>query len=675
MTAASESFERQLRAKINTEEAVTWKEASDAYIQTLDEVCPKARFVRRPWLDAACLELIEERRKRKKEHDQGPGYRELCKRVKTECRQAKRRWFEEIASEAEAAAQSNRSKELYRLTKKLTGKKTTPSIGIKDGQGNVLQDKGDILQRWHEYASTLFERPTATDVPPEDPPKGNEEPEVLLEEIRAGIKRLKNGKATGGDQVPAEAIKAGGETSIEILKNIIDKIWHTGDWPEEWVTSELIVLPKVAGTLECSKHRTISLLSHASKVLLEIIRKRIATHVRLVMAEEQFGFVPGKGTSEAIIALRIIIEQAVEMQHEEELWLLFIDYKKAFDTVYHPQLWKTLTEFGFPQHLIWLMSKLYEKAQGVIRINEDKTEPFKFGKGVRQGCIVSPVLFIVVGEYIMRLVAEKKEYSQGANIGGRVVWNLRYADDTTLLATSREDLEAMAETLREESLKYGLEINAAKTNMLTVHGNGGVEVGGESITKVSQFKFLGSFVTEDGDTSTEIRIRLATARSTASDLTNIWRSQQINIKTKVQLAKSLVWSVALYGCESWTLKLVDERKISAFEMWLWRRILGISWTEHRTNQSVREEVRVPTHKGLLAQAVKRKVKKYCHWKRRPDSLLTNIIEGRARGRGRRGRRRVQWFENVQTWTNYSIAELHECSRLRKMPTVRPRTMV
>ena len=81
----------------------------------------------------------------------------------------------------------------------------------------------------------------------------------------------------------------------------------------------------------------------------------------------------------------------------------------------------------------------------------------------------------------MRLVEDKKEYSQGASIGGRIVWNLRYADDTTLLATAKEDLEAMAENLREESLKYGLEINAAKTNMLTVRGEGEVEVGGENI--------------------------------------------------------------------------------------------------------------------------------------------------------------------------------------------------
>jgi hypothetical protein len=95
-----------------------------------------------------------------------------------------------------------------------------------------------------------------------------EEPTVLNEEIRTAMHRMKSGKATGSDEIPAEALKAGGETTVQILKTIIDHIWTTGEWPEEWVTSELIVLPKVAGTQDCSKHRTISLISHASKVLL-----------------------------------------------------------------------------------------------------------------------------------------------------------------------------------------------------------------------------------------------------------------------------------------------------------------------------------------------------------------------------------------------------------------------
>ena len=455
-----------------------------------------------------------------------------------------------------------------------------------------------------------------------------------------------------------------------ILKTIIDRIWTSGEWPEQWVTSELIVLPKVAGTQECSKHRTISLISHASKVLLEIIRKRFAPYVQAVIADEQFGFVPGKGTTEAIITLRNIIEKAVTKQDDQELWMLFIDYKKAFDTVYHPALWKTLEEFGFPQHLIWLLSKLYDKAKGLIRIEDEKTDLFSFGKGVRQGCLVSPILFIIAGEYIMRAVAEKHDNRLGYNIGGRAVWNIRYADDTTLLARTRTELKEVAEMLREESLKAGLEINSSKTNVMTINGQGEFAIQGEPIQAVDSFKFLGSKVTTNGDSSTDIRARIAMGRSTTTNLGNVWRSPAINIHTKVRLAKALVWSVALYGCESWTLKKEDERRLEAFEMWLWRRILNVRWTERKTNVWVRQQVGVKEEAGILMQARKRKVKKFCHWKRRPDSLVLATIEGMTPGRNRRGRRRASWFDNIRTWTGLDNSQLHECARAREMPMVR-----
>ena len=167
-------------------------------------------------------------------------------------------------------------------------------------------------------------------------------------------------------------IKAGGETSISVLKSVIDQIWTTGDWPEDWVTSELVPLPKVTGTMDCAKHRTISLIAHASKVLLEILRSRLAYFITPQIADEQFGFVPGKGTSEAILVLRNLIEKNMTRQ-KAEIWIMFIDYEKAFDTVDHNMLWQALEDIGIPQHLIWLVRKLYERASGVMYAYSENT--------------------------------------------------------------------------------------------------------------------------------------------------------------------------------------------------------------------------------------------------------------------------------------------------------------
>jgi len=161
------------------------------------------------------------------------------------------------------------------------------------------------------------------------------------------------------------------------MKTIIDNIWKTGDWPTDWTQSEIITLPKVPGTQNCSKHRTISLLCHASKVLLEIIRSRLAYFVLPQIAEEQFGFVAGKGTNDAILTIRNIIEKTVKRQ-DQQLWLMFVDYSKAFDTINHDILWKTLTDFGTPKHLVWLLERLYSKATGVIRVADGHTDQFPF---------------------------------------------------------------------------------------------------------------------------------------------------------------------------------------------------------------------------------------------------------------------------------------------------------
>ena len=168
------------------------------------------------------------------------------------------------------------------------------------------------------------------------------EPPILLDEIRTAIKQLKNNKSPGLDRVTAEMLKAGGVVIQKWLKHLCDKVWSTGAWPSEWQITEMITLPKVCGTRDCTKHRTISLISHASKVLLSILQRRLAHFIHPEISEEQFGFMPGRVTAEAILTFRNVIEKVVKRQ-QQELWILFIDYTKAFDTVDHAVMWKALS--------------------------------------------------------------------------------------------------------------------------------------------------------------------------------------------------------------------------------------------------------------------------------------------------------------------------------------------
>ena len=213
-------------------------------------------------------------------------------------------------------------------------------------------------------------------------------------------------------------------------------------------------------------------------------------------------------------------------------------------------LWEALLEIGVPKHLVWLVRQLDLRAVGTVRVDEGKTDVFAFEKGVRQGCLLSPMVFNVVGEKIMRLVKEEAGEKTGCRVAGDNIWNIRYADDTTLLAKSEVELQVSAKLVEEYSAEFGLKINREKTNVISVSGGGSVKMGNTELAVVETFKYLESFITAHDPSGCEIRARLGIARSITSNSQSMWRSSKISQELKERLVCSLVWSVALYGIES-----------------------------------------------------------------------------------------------------------------------------
>ena len=242
---------------------------------------------------------------------------------------------------------------------------------------------------------------------------------------------------------------------------------------------------------------------------------------------------------------------------------------------------------------------------------------------------------------------EEASIYMGCKSGGRRFWNVRYADDTTLLARTREHIEKLAELLSVHSKEVGLKINTSKTKVMTVFGDGQVNIDSQPVERTDEFIFLGSKVMTNGVCSDEIRRRIAIGKATAARLTPVWRSSEIGLATKRALARSLIWSTVLYGAECWTMRKADELRITAFEMWLWRKLLRVKWTDRRTNAWVRSKVEVKEEDGLVPTIKKRRRAKYDHWRRRPTSLLAGMIDGLHPGKNRRGRPRLQWREDVR----------------------------
>ena len=183
-----------------------------------------------------------------------------------------------------------------------------------------------------------------------------------------------------------------------------------------------------------------------------------------------------------------------------------------------------------------------------------------------------------------------EEAQAGIKIAERNINNLRYADDTTLMAESEEELKSLLMKVKVESEKVGLKLNIQKTKIMASSPTTLWEIDGETVETVSDFIFLGSKITTDGDCSHEIKRRLLLGRKVMTNLDTILKSRDITLPTKVCLVKAMVFPVVMYGCESWTVKKAECRRIEAFDLWCWRRLLRVPWTARSSNQSILKEI-------------------------------------------------------------------------------------
>ena len=187
-----------------------------------------------------------------------------------------------------------------------------------------------------------------------------------------------------------------------------------------------------------------------------------------------------------------------------------------------------------------------------------------------------------------------EETQAGIEIAGRNLNNLRYADDTTLKAESEEELKSLLK-VEVESEKVGLKLNIQKTKIMASGPITSWQIDGETVETVSDFILGGSKITTVGDYSHEIKRRLLLGRKVMTNLDSIFKSRDITLPTKVRLVKAMVFPVVMYGCESWTVKKAERRRIDAFELWCWRRLLRVPWTARRSNQSILKESVLGVH--------------------------------------------------------------------------------
>ena len=242
-------------------------------------------------------------------------------------------------------------------------------------------------------------------------------------------------------------------------------------------------------------------------------------------------------------------------EFQKNIYFCFIDYAKAFDYVDQNKLWKILKEMGIPDLKTCLLRNLYAGQEATARTGHRPTDWFQIGKGVHQHCILSPCLFNICSEYIMRNAGMEKAQA-GLKISGRNINNLRYTHDPTLMAKSEEPKNLLMK-MKEESAKVGLKLNVQKTKITASSPTTSWQIDGETVETVADFIFKGSKITADDDCSHEIKRRLLLGRKVMTNLDSILKSRDITLSTKVCIVKAMIFPMVMYGCESWTIKKAE----------------------------------------------------------------------------------------------------------------------
>ena len=536
---------------------------------------------------------------------------------------------------AEEAAKKGDSKMVYRLTNEIVGKKTNRTSLVKDENGDVISDPQKADERWASHFEKVLNRPR-----PDDPETVPDTPFLQIDvsadppstvEVTTAVKKLKNGRAPGVDGITAEMLKASLRACMFVWTALLVAIWNNEKVPKDWTRGILVKLFKKGDAQICDNWRGINLTSVPSKILASVILQRLRAALDSHLREEQHGFRPGRSCSDLIFILRLMVEESREWN--KKLYLLFIDFEKAFDSVDRDTLWKILKYYGVPDKLVKMIIALYEDSECCVRTENGDTRFFKIMSGVKQGCVLSPFLFVIVMDYILR-----QSSGIGVKISSRLISDLDFADDVVLLEEAKLRLQLLLDAIDEKAEKMGLAVNVSKTkSMATSDSPLILKCKNKTIEQVKEFKYLGSWIEYDGEIANEIKRKIGQATSAFSKLKPVWRSSKYSMRLKLRLLNSNVMSILLYASECWKLNTQLEKRVLAFENMCLRRILNISWQEKVTNIEVRRRTGQP----LVTDLLKRRRWTYLgHVLRMPEDRLPNTVyDWRPEGRRKRGRPR------------------------------------
>lgn len=653
-----------------------WEQAKHAFTEAAQQSVGNPQRQNDPWITERTWNLINARKEEKEKVNRArtrqtkqqaqANYSIANRRVKRSARADKRRWLDNLATEAQKASETHRLKDLHKITKAMVGRVHRNAKPIKNTRGELVYSTDEQLKIWEDHYRKLLAGNNTN--PPQDlcnrhdehAPFNEADTEVPnIAEIEEAINQLKAGKSAGPDNIAPELLKADKTSAAQILQPIVSNFWSTESLPSNLKDGIIINLPKKGSLVECSNWRGITLLNVAYKTIAQILHNRIASTVEPRLRAEQAGFRPNRSCADHINSLRIIVEQSSEWR--SPLYLLFIDFKRAFDTLHHNAMWIALECKGIPNKLINLVKGLYSDAHCSVLHDGCLSGQIQIRSGVRQGCILSPLLFNIVLDVVM---SEAMNADHGISFGlQNKLTDLDYADDICLLSHNFSQTQEMLNNIAKRALSAGLAININKTKSMRSNTNCSTnfQLDGIYIEDVPSFCYLGSYISNNGGSQQDIQHRLSKAKQAFGTLGKIWRSSNISQRTKIRLYNTNVKSILLYGCESWYLSASDAQHLQAFANRCLRRILRVFWPATITNSELWFRTNQPP---ISEEIMSRKYRWLGHTLRKPaDDIARKVLDFNPQGSRRPGRPRNTWKRQTETELRNAGKSWSETKRL------------
>ena len=369
------------------------------------------------------------------------------------------------------------------------------------------------------------------------------------------------------------------------------KVWKEEQILEDWSKGVSIVLGKKGDTSHSSNNRGITWRSTTSRFQQIILLKRLGDGLEKLLRENQCGFRQNRSCIDQIYSLRCIIHQCIEFNIP--LYINFVDFKAAFDSIDRQFIWRSLQHYGLPEKYIRIMKAFFSHTVSAVRVNGELTDWFPVNSGTGQGDIQGPPVFNFCLNFSAYLMEQKKVISRGATlqpaspgVEGKHLLDTDYADDMALLDNTKEGLQETTDLLCKYSAYAGLKINAGKTQSMAVSKRASqrpycendtleINVEGCPIQQVSNFTYLGAVISGDGTIDKELSSRIQKASGAFYQLSSIWNSRNIRTPTKVRIYKAAILTILLYGSEVWNTTQTQMKRFAMFHHRCLRKILRI----------------------------------------------------------------------------------------------------